>query len=179
MSTFYDSPNDYRDYLKHYGVKGMHWGVRKAAAYDSLYYRAKYNNKKVQAFKDLKEGKTSAIGHKVKRAGHMVGHYGIDPWKKIGRIIGRDVRGWYRLLTGKTYRKTNEQEYRPAAERALNEIKDPTAKEKLPGMVQESISNNTAFAASNGTVLNRADFDAMIDYLDNVSLKEIERLNKK
>ena len=25
MSTFYDSPNDYRSYLAHYGVKGMRW----------------------------------------------------------------------------------------------------------------------------------------------------------
>lgn len=28
MSTFYDSPNDYRNYLEHHGVKGMKWGVR-------------------------------------------------------------------------------------------------------------------------------------------------------
>lgn len=25
MSTFYESPNDYRNYLCHYGVKGMKW----------------------------------------------------------------------------------------------------------------------------------------------------------
>lgn len=25
MSTFYDAPNDYRNYLCHYGVKGMKW----------------------------------------------------------------------------------------------------------------------------------------------------------
>lgn len=29
MSTFYDAPNDYRNYLQHHGVKGMHWGIRK------------------------------------------------------------------------------------------------------------------------------------------------------
>ena len=28
MSTFYDSRNDYRNYLQHHGVKGMKWGVR-------------------------------------------------------------------------------------------------------------------------------------------------------
>ena len=28
MSTFYDSPNDYRNYLCHYGVKGMRWRNR-------------------------------------------------------------------------------------------------------------------------------------------------------
>lgn len=26
--TFYDAPNDYRNYLAHHGVKGMHWGIR-------------------------------------------------------------------------------------------------------------------------------------------------------
>ena len=29
MGTFYDAPNDYRNYLAHHGVKGMHWGIRK------------------------------------------------------------------------------------------------------------------------------------------------------
>jgi hypothetical protein len=29
MSTFYDSPNDYRNYLCHYGVKGMKWRNRR------------------------------------------------------------------------------------------------------------------------------------------------------
>lgn len=28
MGTFY-APNDYRNYIAHYGVKGMKWGVRK------------------------------------------------------------------------------------------------------------------------------------------------------
>jgi hypothetical protein len=28
MSTFYDAPNDYRNYLCHYGVKGMKWRKR-------------------------------------------------------------------------------------------------------------------------------------------------------
>ena len=28
MGTFYDAPNDYRNYICHYGVKGMKWGVR-------------------------------------------------------------------------------------------------------------------------------------------------------
>lgn len=27
-NTFYDAPNDYRNYLAHHGVKGMHWGIR-------------------------------------------------------------------------------------------------------------------------------------------------------
>lgn len=29
MGTFYEAPNDYRSYLQHHGVKGMHWGQRK------------------------------------------------------------------------------------------------------------------------------------------------------
>ena len=29
MGTFYDAPNDYRNYLAHHGVKGMKWGHRK------------------------------------------------------------------------------------------------------------------------------------------------------
>lgn len=28
MGTFYDAPNDYRNYLCHYGVKGMRWKKR-------------------------------------------------------------------------------------------------------------------------------------------------------
>lgn len=31
MGTFY-APNDYRNYIAHYGVKGMRWGVRKQKA---------------------------------------------------------------------------------------------------------------------------------------------------
>ena len=30
MSTFYESPNDYRNYLCHYGVKGMRWRNHKS-----------------------------------------------------------------------------------------------------------------------------------------------------
>lgn len=29
MSAFYNAPNDYRNYLCHYGVKGMRWKQRK------------------------------------------------------------------------------------------------------------------------------------------------------
>lgn len=29
MSTFYEAPNDYRNYICHYGVKGMRWKQRK------------------------------------------------------------------------------------------------------------------------------------------------------
>lgn len=29
MNTFYDAQNDYRNYLKHYGVKGMRWKFRR------------------------------------------------------------------------------------------------------------------------------------------------------
>ena len=29
MNTFYDAQNDYRNYLKHYGVKGMKWRKHK------------------------------------------------------------------------------------------------------------------------------------------------------
>lgn len=34
MSTFYESQNDYRSYLMHYGVKGMKWRRHKATPYE-------------------------------------------------------------------------------------------------------------------------------------------------
>lgn len=32
MATFYDSKNDFRNYLQHYGVKGMRWRNRRASS---------------------------------------------------------------------------------------------------------------------------------------------------
>lgn len=40
IAAFYDSPNDYRNYLCHYGVKGMHWGIRKDDYRRSSEYKA-------------------------------------------------------------------------------------------------------------------------------------------
>ena len=177
MSTFYHE-NDYRDYLQHYGVQGMKWGVRKAGAYDAAYYRAKYNNKKVKAFKDLKEGNISKGKFVGKRAGQMAGHYMLDPWKQVARGIGRDVRGWYRLLTGNTYRKTNEQEYKPAEERAMSQISDKGQQHKIRNMVQENLSNKTAVSFGSNGVVNIQDYDAIIDQLDRIALKDIEKLNR-
>ena len=178
MSTFYNSPNDYRNCLKHYGVRGMKWGVRKASAYDNIYYRQRYNNKKKQAFKDLKEGKISGSKFVAKRAGNIAGHYGLDPWKVTGRSIGRNVRGWYRLLTGATYRKSNDQEFNPAKERAMTQISDKGTQKVLNRMVQESLSNNFAVGGGNSAVTNIPDYNSIIDYLDNITMKDIERINK-
>lgn len=179
MGTFYDSPNDYRNYLAHYGVKGMHWGVRKADAYDHVYYRQKYNNKKIQAFKDRKSKKISGAKFVGKRIGNMAGHYLLDPWKIAGRDIGRNVRGWYRLLTGKTYRKTNEQEFTPAQNRAMSQISNKKDRDTIKKMVQESLSNTTISVSSNGAVYNLPDYNAIMDYLDNVTLSEIDKINKE
>ncbi|MBP5595474.1 MAG: hypothetical protein J6Y02_08830 [Pseudobutyrivibrio sp.] len=33
MGTFYDAPNDYRNYLAHYGIKGQKWGVKNGPPY--------------------------------------------------------------------------------------------------------------------------------------------------
>ena len=33
MGTFYDAPNDYRNYLAHHGVKGQKWGVKNGPPY--------------------------------------------------------------------------------------------------------------------------------------------------
>ncbi len=33
MSTFYDAPNDYRNYLRHHGIKGQQWGVKHGPPY--------------------------------------------------------------------------------------------------------------------------------------------------
>lgn len=38
-NTFY-APNDYRNYLEHFGVKGMKWGVRRYRDYDGSYTQA-------------------------------------------------------------------------------------------------------------------------------------------
>lgn len=180
IATFYDSPNDYRNYLCHYGVKGMHWGVRKADAYDNVYYRARYNNKKVQSFKDMKEGKISKGKHIGNRVKGMAGHYALDPFKIAGRDIGRSVRGWYRILTGKTFRKNNSQEYNPARDRAMGQIKNNSDKKEIDKLVQESLSNNkVVYNPSNGTYTSYADYDAIIDYLDSIALKDIEKLNKE
>lgn len=178
MSTFYPE-NDYRNYLAHYGVKGMHWGQRKADAYDTVYYRQRYNNKKIKNFKDLKKGDISKGKFVAKRAGNIAGHYMLDPWKIAGRDIGRSFRGWYRLLTGKTYRKTNEKEYINAQNRAMSQISDKKQQKKIKNMVQESLSNNTFNISSDGMAYNIPDYSAIIDQLDRVTMQEIERLDKK
>lgn len=175
MSTFYPE-NDYRSYLAHYGVRGMKWGVRKANAYDSIYYRSKYNNKRVKAYKDLTSGKLTKGQYATKRAGQMVNRYVGDPFRELGRGFGRNVRGWYRLLSGGTFRRTNEKEYMPNRERAYTEIKDNKLKRTLDGMVQGSLANNTAVAGSNGTITNIHDITDIADLLDRVQLKDIERI---
>lgn len=72
-NTFY-SPNDYRRYLEHFGVKGMKWGVRRYRDYDGSYTQAgvkRYNiterryddmaSKAKQAKADYKAGKITKL----------------------------------------------------------------------------------------------------------------------
>lgn len=42
MGTFYDAPNDYRNYLSHHGIKGQQWGVKHGPPYplDSRTHKA-------------------------------------------------------------------------------------------------------------------------------------------
>lgn len=179
MSTF-ESPNDYRNYLAHYGVPGMKWGVRKADAYDNIYYRAKYNKDKLNAFKDYKSGEITKSKFLRKRTGQIAKKYAITPIVKAARSIGRDYRGWYRLLTGKTYRKSNEQEFTPNARRAASVITDKNQRKRLDRMVDESLSNNTTiggtYAAGSFSPINAQDLTAINNYLDTITLKEIERI---
>lgn len=71
MDEYYGN-NDYRDYLIHYGVKGMKWGIHKRAK-DYVVNRLearkqeKAREKQNERYKDL-----------------------IDMYEKNGRIIGRD-----------------------------------------------------------------------------------------
>lgn len=172
------SGNDYRNYLEHYGIRGMRWGVRKADAYDAIYYRSRYNNKKVQAYKDLKDKKIGKAKFVSKRVGQVAGNQFIDPVKQAVRSLGRDTRGWYRLITGKTYRKSNEQEFRPAGDRAMSQIKSEKDKKALERMVQQSLSEDNVVNTPYGSVNAGPNYEAIYDYLDSISMKEIERYKR-
>ena len=172
MNTFYDDQNDLENYLEHYGVKGMRWGHRKADVYDDLYYRAKYNNKKVKTYADLKRKKISRGKYAVKRLGQIAGRGILDPYKLGFRSVGRDIRGGYRLVTGKTFRKTNDHEYSANRNALFNEIKDKKTMAKINYLVNQTINDNSIDNEGNPIV----NMDALYDVLDRAQLKEIEKI---
>ena len=79
MGTFY-SNNDYRNYLMHYGVKGMKWGVRRFQNADSTLTKAG----KARARKDGK-----GLGARMKIRAQGVGGY----FKERGLALNRSRGG--------------------------------------------------------------------------------------
>lgn len=70
MSTFYPE-NDYRNYLQHHGVKGMHWGVRKDDYRRSSEYKAdakqRYKLGREATISDYSYRKANAKVEKLKK----------------------------------------------------------------------------------------------------------------
>jgi len=86
MGTFY-SNNDYRNYLAHFGVKGMKWGVRKERA-----KRSRYRNRRGQL--NRRGRKEQAIYSRAANSANKK----ADEWDAIYADSVKSHKQWLRRL---------------------------------------------------------------------------------
>lgn len=102
MSSLYSYPfNDYRNYLKHYGVVGMHWGVRRYQNSDGSYTAAgKVRYSKNQNFyKERNDDGPAEVA--------MLAALTLSPYVLLAAVAGAEKADemWNKHLTNKKIKK--------------------------------------------------------------------------
>lgn len=112
MNEYYAAQNDYRQYMQHHGVKGMHWGIRRYQNYDGAYTQEglKRFKQREDTYLDAKkryniakrQNTTSKDELKKKKIDTTYDHLKLDKRADEGKKLyqqGRTIKGFNKAIT--------------------------------------------------------------------------------